>query len=65
MDGDAERSGVTEGLAKVSEVAEAAGTGLAKRPGADGRAGNVPHGGRRGARRAPVIKLSPDLPICP
>jgi hypothetical protein len=47
MDGDAEESGVTEGHAKVSEVAgtEAAGTGLAKRPGADGRAGNVLPGG--------------------
>jgi hypothetical protein len=56
MDGDAERSGVTEGLAKVSEVAgtEAAGSALAKRPGADGRAGNVPPGGRRGTRRPPV-----------
>src|SRR4029453_2370833 len=71
MDGDAERSGVTEGLAKVSEVAgtEAAGTGLAKRPGADGRAGNVlpgarsgsvTLGGRRGTRRGPGDKLSPD-----
>jgi hypothetical protein len=55
MDGDAERSGVTEGLAKVSEVAgtEAAGTGLAKRPGADGRAGNVPPGGKARDSEAP------------
>jgi hypothetical protein len=67
MDGDAEKSGVTEGLAKVSEVAgtEAAGTGLAKRPGADGRprnvptgarSGRVPPGGRRGTRRVPGDK---------
>ena len=46
MDGDAEKSGVTEGLAKVSEVAgtEAAGTGLAKRPGADGPWKRAPWG---------------------
>jgi hypothetical protein len=70
MDGDAEKSGVTEGLAKVSEVAgtEAAGAGLAKRPGADGlqmgpgnvppgaRSGSVTRGGRRGTRKAPGDK---------
>jgi hypothetical protein len=66
MDGDAEKSGVTEGLAKVSEVAgtEAAGTRLAKRPGADGpwkrapgaRSGSVTPRGRRGTRRAPGDK---------
>jgi len=72
-DGDAEPSGITEGVIEVSEVAgtDAAGIGVAKRLPGNGRPGSVPPGarsgsvtpgGRRGTRVAPGDKAVAGFP---